>query len=150
VARAKWCGDEVYDAAAAFTDRCLVRDHSLFAPASVVWTPAHVRAMADRVAVEDLRSASFIEKFEGHLDGLEPEALQVGGELLYVLLLSEDDTSGAKKREHLSRILGMLPHRLDIPRDIDAALDAGGVAGFGAAKSRRDAGLRLSLASSRS
>lgn len=64
MARAKWCGAEIYDAAAAFKERCLVGDDSLFAPDSAVWTPAQVRAVADRAGVEDLGSGSFIEKLE--------------------------------------------------------------------------------------
>ena len=70
MARAKWCGDEIYDAASAFKERCLIRNDSLFAPGSGAWTPAHARAVAERVGVEDVGSGSFIEKLEGQLDGL--------------------------------------------------------------------------------
>jgi 5-methylcytosine-specific restriction enzyme B len=143
VARAKWCGGDIYDAATAFKERCLVRDGSLFAPASGVWSPTHVRAVGERVGVEDLGSGSFIEKLEGQLDGLQPAEIQVGAELLYVLLLAEADTGGAKKREHISRILAMLSAEVVVPREVDAALDSGGVANFAAAKAYRDAGLRF-------
>ena len=143
MARAKWCGPEIYDAVVAFKERCLVADDSLFAPGSAVWTPANVRAVAERVGVEDLGSGSFIEKLESQLDGLQPNQVQLGAELLYVLLLPEADTSGAKKREHVSRILGMLPEPVGLPSELDAALDAGGVANFAAAKAYRDAGLRF-------
>jgi 5-methylcytosine-specific restriction enzyme B len=143
VARAKWCGDDIYDAGALFKERCLVRDDSLFAPASGVWSPLHVRAVGERVGVEDLGSGSFIEKLESQLDGLHASEIQVGAELLYMLLLPEADTSGSKKREHISRILGMLPAEVVMPRELDAALDSGGVANFAAAKAYRDAGLRF-------
>jgi hypothetical protein len=143
VARAKWCGDDIYDAAAAFKERCLLRDDSLFAPASGIWSPTRVRATGARVGVGDPGSGSFIEKLEGQLDGMQPSEIQVGAEMLYMLLLPEADTSGAKKREHISRILGMLPAELDLPGEIDAALDSGGVANFAAAKAYRDAGLRF-------
>jgi hypothetical protein len=86
VARAKWCGDEIYDAAAAFKERCLVRDDSLFAPGSAIWTPAHVRAAAERVGA-DLGSGSFIERLEGQLDGLEREGRPAVG-------LASGDTLG--------------------------------------------------------
>jgi MoxR-like ATPase len=143
VARAKWCGPEIYDAVVAFKERCLVADDSLFAAGSAGWTPAHVHAVAERVGVEDLGSGSFIEKLESQLDGLDPIEVQLGAELLYVLLLPELDTSGSKKREHVSRILGMLPEPVGLPSELDAALDAGGVANFAAAKAYRDAGLRF-------
>jgi hypothetical protein len=143
VARAKWCGDEIYAAAAAFKERCLVRDDSLFAPGSAIWTPAHVRAAAERVGAEDLGSGSFIEKLEGQLDGLEPAEVQVGAELLFVLLLPELDTGGAKKREDISRILAMLPTPVALPAEVDGALGSGGVANFAAGRLRRDAGVRF-------
>jgi hypothetical protein len=143
VARAKWCGDEIYDAAAAFKERCLVRDDSLFAPGSAIWTPAHLHAAAERVGAEDLGSGSFIEKLAGQLDGLEPGEVQVGAELLFVLLLPELDTGGAKKREHVSRVLAMLPTPVALPPEVDRALDSGGVANFAAGKAHRDAGLRF-------
>lgn len=143
MARAKWCGDEVYEAAATFKERCLITDDSLFTPGSAVWTPEHVGKVGETVGVEDLGTGSFIEKLEGQLTGLQPVEVQVGAELLYVLLLPEADTGAAKKREHISRILGMLPDPIVLPPDIDVALDAGGVANFAAAKAYRDAGLRF-------
>lgn len=143
MARAKWCGSEIYDVATAFKERCLVGNDSLFAPGSGVWTPEHVLAVGERVGIENLGSGSFIEKLEAQLDGLTPAEVQVGAELLYMLLLPEADTGGAKKREHITRILGMLSDPISLPPEVDAALDAGGVANFAAAKAYRDAGLRF-------
>lgn len=143
MARAKWCGSEIYDVAAAFKERCLVGNDSLVAPGSSAWTPEHVLAVGECVGVEDLGAGSFIEKLEAQLDGLAPAEIQVGAELLYMLLLPEADTGGPKKREHITRILGMLPDPISLPPEVDAALDAGGVANFAAAKAYRDAGLRF-------
>lgn len=143
MARAKWCGNEIYDAAAAFKERCLIRDDSLFTPGSGVWTPAHVRAAGERAGAEHSGSGSFIERLASQLEGLQPSEIQVGAELLYVLLLPELDTGGAKKREHISRILAMLPTRVVLPPEVDAALDAGGAANFVAAKAHRYAWLRF-------
>ncbi len=78
MARAKWCGSEIYDVAAAFKERCLVGNDSLFAPGSGVWTPEHVLSVRERVGVEDLGSGSFIEKLEAQVDGLAPAEIQVG------------------------------------------------------------------------
>ena len=143
MARAKWCGGEIYDVAAAFKDRCLVGSGSLFAPGSSMWAADNVRAVGERAGVEKAGSGSFIEKLEGQLEGLTPPQVRVGAELLYILLLPELDTGGAKKREHIARILGMMPDPIALPPDVDAALDAGGVANFAAAKAYRDAGLRF-------
>lgn len=52
-----------------------------------------------------------------------------------MLLLPQSDTHAPTKREHLNRILALLPERLAIPEHLDAALEAGGVANFSTAKS---------------
>lgn len=143
MARAKWCGAEIYAAGAALKQRCLIEDDSLFAPGSGVWTPAHMNAVAERAGIGSAAGGSFTEKLATQLEGLRPEELQLAAELLFVLLLPESDTSGAKKREHIGRILELLPTAIALPRELDAALDAGGVAAFAAGKAHRDAGLRF-------
>jgi hypothetical protein len=143
MARARWCGDAIYTAVETFLSSCLVEDGSLFTPGEQIWTPSSVETAFARVGAEDLGSGSFIEKLEAQVAGMGNHQVQLGAELLYVLLLAELDTSGAKKREHLRRILASAPATGAIPAELDAALDAGGVANFAAAKSYRDFGLRF-------
>ena len=38
MARAKWCGDEVYAAADSFKEQCLRLDGSLFEPGVEIWS----------------------------------------------------------------------------------------------------------------
>ncbi len=143
MARARWCGEEIYDAVDAFLTRCLVEDGSLFTPSEELWTPDAVAGAVEVVGAEDLGSGSFIEKLETQLSGLSDRHTQIGTELLFVLLLAELDTSGEKKREHLWRILKPAARVTALPAELDAALDAGGAANFAAAKSYRDFGLRF-------
>lgn len=143
MAKAKWCGGEIYELAESFRRRCLVDDDSLLTPGSPVWTPDNVRSVSDRVSVVDMGSGSFIEKLEAQLSGLAPEAIQVGAELLTMLLVPELDTGAAKKREHLTRILGEMPEEIAIPPAVEAAFHGGGVANFAAGKAHRDGYMRF-------
>jgi hypothetical protein len=45
-----WCGAEVYEAAEAFADRCLVRDDSLFTPGRPVAMLENAEALQPTVA----------------------------------------------------------------------------------------------------
>ncbi|OAI40077.1 hypothetical protein AYO39_00255 [Actinobacteria bacterium SCGC AG-212-D09] len=143
MARAPWCGDQIYAAAESFRENCLRGDRSLFTPAVEIWTADNVTAVERRVGSPDLSKRSFIDKLQDQLSGLEPAMIQLGAELIYMLLLAEADTGGVKSREHISKILSMLPAPVEMPPEIDSALDAGGVASFGAAKAHRDAYMRF-------
>jgi hypothetical protein len=99
MARAKWCGDAVYEAAAEFKDRCLIEDDSLFSPRAGAWTPAHVGRVAARIGAPGSSAGSFIEKLEDQLGGLESEEVLIGAEILFMVLVPEADTGGAKRRE---------------------------------------------------
>lgn len=63
--------------------------------------------------------------------------------MLYVLLLPQSDTHAPTKREHLGRILALLPEPVPIPERLDAAFDGGGVSNFSTAKSWSPALLRF-------
>jgi 5-methylcytosine-specific restriction enzyme B len=143
VAKAPWCGEQVYAAAQSFRENCLGEDGSLFTPEVKVWTLENVSAVERRVGKPDLSKRSFIDKLQDQLSGLGPQVVQLGAELVYMLLLAEHDTGGAKRREHITTILAALPTPVAMPSQIDAALDAGGVAAFGAAKAHRDAYMRF-------
>src|SRR5690349_18151613 len=62
VARVPWCGSEVYEAAEAFAERCLLRDDSLFTPGRRVATLEHAEALQATVGVEDRSEGTFAGK----------------------------------------------------------------------------------------
>src|SRR3954451_22310613 len=143
VARVPWCGDEVYEAAHAFADRCLVRDDSLFTPGRPVATLEHAEALQATVGVEDLSKGTFAGKLVKQLDGVQPDAIQLCAELLFVQLLGENDTGGAKKAENVETVLALIPGRAALATELRAALGAGGTASYGVGKQRRDAYMRF-------
>jgi len=140
MARATWCGDEIYDAAELVRERCLRRDASLFSDDRRLWTVDALRTVEERVARPDLGSGTWIDKLVGQLAA---EEVQLGAELLYVLLLPQSHTHAPTKREHLGRILALLPEHLAVPERLDAAFAGGGVANFSTAKSWSPALLRF-------
>jgi hypothetical protein len=128
MARVPWCGAEAYEAAEAFADRCLVRDDSLFTPGRPVATLEHAEALQATVGVEDLSEGTFAGKLVKQLDGLQPDAIQLCAELLFVQLLGEYDTGGAKKAENVETVLALLPRPPEVAPELWAALDARGAA----------------------
>ena len=107
MARVPWCGAEVYEAAAAFSERCLVRDDSLFTPGRIVSTLEHAEALQATVGIEDHSKGTFAGKLVSQLEGVQAEAIQLCAELLFVQLLGENDTGGAKKVENVEGVLGL-------------------------------------------
>jgi hypothetical protein len=134
MARATWCGNDIYDAADLFRERCLRQDGSLFSDDRQVWTVDALRTVDERVA-RHLGSGTWIDRLVAQFEDLPPEEIQLGAELLYVLLLPQSDTHAPKKREHLGRVIALLPDPISIPGRLDAAFDGGGVANFSTAKS---------------
>jgi 5-methylcytosine-specific restriction enzyme B len=143
MAKAEWCGEKTYAAAEELVDRCLARDGSLFTPDQAVWTLELAQALDGRVGGYDSSDDSFIIKLRRQVDGLDPGAIQLAAELLYVELLGEGDTGGQKKEENVREILDVLDNPPAIPDDLVGALYSGGVASFGAGKARRDAYMRF-------
>jgi hypothetical protein len=145
MARVPWCGAEVYEAAEAFADRCLVRDDSLFTPGRPVAMLENAEALQATVGIEDLSEGTFAGKLVRHLDGVQLDAIQLCAELLFVQLLGEYDTGSAKKAENVETVLALLPSPPEVAPELRAALGAGGAASYGVAKTRRDAYMRFLL-----
>jgi hypothetical protein len=141
VARAKWCGPEIYDVASRLVERCLRHDRSLFSADQAVWTLDLAQALDGRVGIEE--KGTFVEKLERQLEGLEADSVQLAAELFYVQLLAESDTSGDTKAKQINRILGLAPGATPMPDELVKALYAGGVAGYGAGKRWRGAYMRF-------
>lgn len=143
MAKARWCGDQIYTVAQSFVEDCLLQDGSLFTPDAAIWKREHIEPLDGRVGSPEPSEGSFVGKLVAQLEGLEAEEVQLCAELLFVMLLAELDTGGPKKREHVSTILGTLPVAITIPPLLDTAFDAGGVANFSTAKSYRHAHMRF-------
>ncbi len=142
MARAPWCSDEIYSAAAEFRDRCLRVDGSLFTDRRI-WTVEALQAIDARVSLSDIGNGSWLDKLEAQLEVLGADRVLLGAELVFVLLLPQSDTLANTKREQLGRILALVPGAPAVPERLDAAFDGGGVANFSTAKSWSPALLRF-------
>ena len=143
MARATWCSAQVYEAAVAFRDRCLIDDDSLFTPGERVWTAADLAVVAEHAGTQTEVGGSFVDKLVAQIEDLTETQRRLAAELAFAQLLPELDTGAAKKREHLGRMLDTLPVPIPLPAAIDAALAGGGVANFSSGKSHRHAYLRF-------
>lgn len=143
MARARWCGPEIYDVASSLVESCLRQDGSLFSAERAVWSLDVAQALDGRVGAPIEGKGTFVEKLERQLEGLESDSVQLAAELFYVLFLAEGDTSGDTKAAQINRILGLAPGTTPMPDEPLKALDAGGVAAYGAGKSWRDAYMRF-------
>src|SRR3712207_2187206 len=102
MARPPWCGEEIYDAANWFRERCLLADGSLFSDDRSIWTVESLRAVDAQVS-RDLGTGSWLDKLQVQVEDLGPERIQLGAELVYMLLLPQYDTLAATKRAQLKR-----------------------------------------------
>lgn len=144
MARAPWCGEEIYDAADEFRERCLRMDGSLFTDRRV-WTVEGLQSIDARVrvALPEVGSGSWLDKLVAQLEVLGADEILLGAELFYMLLLPQSDPLAHTKREQLDRVLALLPDAPAVPERLDAAFDGGGVASFSTAKSWTPALLRF-------
>ena len=142
MARARWCGPEIYDVASRLVQSCLRQDGSLFSAERSVWTLDLAEVLGGKVGAPIEGKGSFVDKLERQLEGLEADSVQLAAELLYVQLLAESDTSGDTKVEHINRVLGVAPGTSPVPDELVNALHAG-VAAYGTSKSWRDAYMRF-------
>ena len=119
--------ETVYAAAAAWVDRGLTRDDSLFTPGKAVWTSEWLGELHRRFLERPDESAgvSFLDKLERQLEGAPPEAYQLMAEALYVHLLIVYTTDSTRERELLDRVLGWSPQPVSIPPELTAGLTPG-------------------------
>ena len=141
MARAPWCSEEIYNAAAEFRDRCLRAEGSLFTDRHI-WTVEALEAVDARVATP-IGDGTWLDKLEAQLEILSADEILLGVELVFVLLLPQSDTHAETKRKHVRRLLALLPDAPELPKRLDAAFDGGGVANFSSAKSWTPALLRF-------
>lgn len=123
----------LYAAAEQFVDQCLRQDGSLFTPGKAIWTLAAANDLYDRFVVNaNLGGGSFDEKLTRQLEEAGPQTIQFAAELVYVFLFIPfpGSISAPRKRQHVHRILDLLPEPIEVPRDLDEAFRFG-VAGLG-------------------
>lgn len=118
--------EALYVAARRVLDSGLGEDGSAFTPGKPVWTASVVAdLMARFVDAPLLGSDSFVVKLSGQLGGAPPETVQLAAELLYFHLLAPVDIGGAAKRSLLERVLALAPEPVQIPPELNKALDGG-------------------------
>lgn len=117
--------DALYVVTDAFRDRCLARDDSLFTPGRPIWTAQAAEYVATAVAEDDRSSREFVEKLVDHLTALPAGSIQLGAEILYLVLLPEYDTGAPRKLEHITRTLSLLSDDVEVPVDLRLALGRG-------------------------
>lgn len=136
--------EATYQAAAAFRDRALRTNRSVFARSKRLWTP---EALDDLDARLEAAGSTFGERWEAALADAPAATVQLAAEVCYVHVLFPSDLSPATKRRLVQGTLARSPRPARVPADLDTALEAG-VAGTGVAfKARRVSQLRLLVTS---
>jgi 5-methylcytosine-specific restriction enzyme B len=127
-----------YDGAAAFVEAGLRTDGSLFTPGVSVWGLAAIDDLYKRFNENpDESSDSFENKFRRQLHGAPPITVQLAGELIYVHLLIASDISGKTKRALINEVLSWSDAPVQIPTELDQALNNGLVSTGISFKTRR-------------
>lgn len=116
----------IYKAADSFIEEVLRRDGSMFTPGKAIWTPTVLDDLHARfVDQPDLSKDSFEVKFERQLTGAPQSTFQLAGEILFVHLLIAGDFQPKTKRQAIQKVLSWSPDSVEIPQELDAALDRG-------------------------
>jgi 5-methylcytosine-specific restriction enzyme B len=127
MARSTISGDEaVYSAASRWATECLHRGDSLFTPGRDVWTTRWLDELDERFVQDPDESGDRFEvKLGRQLADASPEAIQLMAEVLFIHLLiaSPDSIKGDTKRKIIGDVLRRVPNEVQIPSDLDAALN---------------------------
>lgn len=137
-----------YAAVDQFVERGLRTEDSLFTPGSPVWTADNIGELHRRLVQNpDPGDDSFENKLRRQLEGALNRTYQFTGELTYVyfLIASSDSVGGDTKRGVISRILEWGDVSVELPTDLDEALDHGFVHPGTFYNTRRDAQLAFLL-----
>lgn len=126
MARAPWCGEEVYAEAARFRDECLIEDGSLITPSLQVWTQERVDALETLVTPID--SGRFIENLVNQLQGHTDEDKQLAAEALYLAFIFDAQTKAETAKNQVEQVLATTGARREVPSRMVEILGAGGVA----------------------
>jgi 5-methylcytosine-specific restriction protein B len=115
-----------YAAARLFVSSALRTNGSLFTPGRPIWSVSIVDDLYERfVAQPDTSSDSFEVKFRRQLTSAPDETIQLAGELLFVHFLIASNIGGEAKRRLINEVLSWSSSKVDIPADLDSALEHG-------------------------
>jgi 5-methylcytosine-specific restriction protein B len=115
-----------YAAVRLFVSSALRTDGSLFTPGRPIWSLSIVDDLYERfVAQPDTSSDSFEVKFRRQLTSAPDETIQLAGELLFVHFLIASNIGGDAKRRLINEVLSWSSSKVDIPADLNSALDHG-------------------------
>ena len=116
----------LYAAAQRVIDAGLANDDSTFTPGRPVWTGSTADDLLQRfVNAPELGAASFTEKLGRQLADAPQETIQLAAELVYLHLLAPNDFGATAKRDLLLTVLAFAPEPIQVPAELDAALDSG-------------------------
>lgn len=116
----------IYEAAAQFVAEGLGRDGSLFTPGKAIWTATVAEDLDARfVRRPDESADAFLPKFQRQLAGAPAETIQFAAELIFVHLLISDQLKRDTKSALIHTVLAWSPSPIDLPLDLEGALDGG-------------------------
>lgn len=121
----------IYDAAAAWRDRCLLTDGSALSADKALWTNALLNELDERfVKNVDAGEGDFLSKLKVQLSSGSPQCRQLMAEGLWLLLLFPANIGAPRKRENILEVWSWSGENLD---EHHAFLDDNVLAGIGSA-----------------
>lgn len=103
----------IYDAAAAWRDRCLLADGSVLSD-KALWTVALLDELDERFVKNlDAGEGDFLSKLEVQLSSGSPQCRQLMAESLWLLLLFPSNVGAARKRENVREVWSWSGDELD-------------------------------------
>jgi len=118
--------DKIYAAARLFREQALKIDGSLLTPGRSIWTIPALEDLEQRFVLSpDESRDSFDVKLERQLNGASDDTKQLMAELLLMHLLVIHGMNASTKRLRITRVLGWMQEPVEIPPEIDAALETG-------------------------
>jgi 5-methylcytosine-specific restriction enzyme B len=117
----------LYELAAAWVQRCLRGDGSLFdSSRSHLWTVANFERLREIFNEQpDDSSDPFLVKLGRQLAGASDDLVLLFAEVLYVHLLIANDIGGPAKRDNVSAVLAQMDDGLELPVQLDERLERG-------------------------
>ena len=115
----------LYAAAQAWVEAALASDGSLFTPGAEIWSRQWLDELHRRfVEGADEGSDGFWTKLERQLADADPAVVQLMAEMLFVhfLAVGERGMRSTTKRKRIDRVLSWSSERVQLPRELEAAL----------------------------
>jgi hypothetical protein len=117
----------IYEVAERVVEGPLRDGTALFSSSEQLWRGSPVEQLHEAI-VEAERDDETLEEFlERSLDDCSDELLQLAAELLYVHLLAPASTTvdPETKRQHIEQLLGGMQESIEVPDELQTALDTG-------------------------